>query len=255
MRCYRFLLIALFAFSSLALCGEVSSKNSDNPRASIKTRAVSEEQRAETFARRERGGQGEEVSQKKATSSQKLGSSKVGKHQEKESAWGYVYDLSSYPGLHMAVTVGINGEIVEIEDGSVFSVRKWDQWTVAHWLPGSWVYVTPNHGYFFGLIGGNHDLCLVNAQTLETVEVDLSMGPYLYGENSTWIVDIDEYQGIIALSDGSYVQVDPSDRGIMWSWLLGEHLIVGSNDGSHHYKYPNILVNVASVDYIRVRYL
>ena len=88
--------------------------------------------------------------------------------------------------------------------------------------------------------------------TNETVEVNLSLGPYLYGQMSQWITDVDDYNGYVYISDGTTFAVHPHDQYLLWNWEPEEHLIIGTNDGRGNYSYPQILVNVASVTNVRV---
>lgn len=157
-------------------------------------------------------------------------------------------------GLEVHTLIGwrSSGDVLSIEDGSTFVVTPSDRWCAACWVPGDIVYLTPNHGYFFGLFPSSYDFCFYNPRTRDSVEVSLSMGPYYFDPSvSHWVTTIDRYNGMIALQDGTLFLVDPSDRSYLSEWATHDHVIVGSNDGRHRDTYPHILINVATVTYLR----
>jgi hypothetical protein len=235
------------------------TNESEPEHAPVKTRPMSDEHRLEVYNIQENPSAEIEAPVKNLPSQQnstaKSASLAKGSAEACCMDLGYSQYSSPHMETHYAMRVDPYGSLITLEDGSVFSVRGGDQWKVAYWPLNSVVYVLPNHGYFFGLVKSDYDLRLFNSNTGETVEVFLQAGPYLFGNTSEWIADIDPYSGIIWLKDGVAVQVHPDDIPLLWNWDDNDHLIIGTNDDSQQYYYPYILVNVASVNYVRVAFI
>lgn len=217
-------------------------------RAAIKTRLLENQERRQLFMLQEK----EDTSAPSTATAASLQRGLL----DSISFSSYIDAYAVYPiSVHQVAGIGAYGQTIALEDGSTFAVSSSHQYQVNYWPIGSLIYVLPNHGYFFGLVRSTYDLCLYNATTNETIEVDLILGPYLYGDLSEWIINIDNLTGWIWLRDGHIVEVHPNDRYLLWNWEPQEHVIVGTNDGSGYDAYPNIIVNVASVTYVRVRFL
>lgn len=230
----------------------------ETERAIVATRRMEMEQRRELFEKQEQLEEGDEqlgnvVEQLAGQTSRVRELREAGVSEEAlKAAKGQVTIVYEYaPDVHYANTVGVHGEIVELEDGSTFVVRQRDHWRVSRWIAGDIVYVLPNHGYFFGLFNSGYDLCLYNPYTDEKVDVNLSAGPWIYGSNSTWVVHIDEYNGLIGLEDGTFVTIHPSDRYLLSNWEINDHLIIGTNDGGGRHTYPYVLIDVATLAPVR----
>lgn len=239
----KYCALGLACLSLVVALGAKEVTSQDTPRASVKVRSLTEEQKTERARIQSQPDKDAKTPEKSAALSAGSGM----------TLDAYFYG-ALYPALHQAVSIGYYGESVSIEDGSIFAVRGRDQWLVRGWPAGSLVTLAPNHGHFFGLISSGYDLCLVNTDLNEKVEVDLVAGPFLFGPESLWITGIDYYTGFLYLNDGSILEVDSFDRGLMSEWLLNEHVILGCNDGWHQ-QFPFMVVNVASVDYVRVRFV
>lgn len=215
----------------------------DDGRVAIGMRMVSDEQRTERRAFQ----YGAESESERSTMGQELAVER--ETMDYGTDWGRV----AWPyATHAVLSVGIYGEMVEIEDGSTFTVASGSRWTVQGWRAGDYVHLLPNHGYLFGLIHSSYAYCLYNESTGESVEVNLTLGPYQFAETSWWISAIDDYNGIVWLMDGTVLKVDASDRYLIQQWEPNDHIIMGYNDGWHSGSYPNIILNVATVDHVRV---
>lgn len=170
--------------------------------------------------------------------------------------WGeYRYTTDSRVDLHTCSQLFGRGEMVELEDGSRYTILWGDQWRVRRWMTGDPLYITANQGYLFGLISGSTELCLYNGRTGETVEANITAAPFLYGPHSFWIASVDSYGGFLVLGDGRAVEIHPDDRFQIYNWEAAEHLLMGTNTGSGHHRYPLYIINTSSVNGVRARVL
>lgn len=232
--------------------------NSDSERAPVKHRCLNDDDRLQLFRVQEAVTDKEESDDAQETNKpSKLGKAIQSLGAAASSKAFYSFYSGCYPAspysVHYATEISWDSAYITLEDSSVLYVRPADQYRVAYWPVNSQVYVVPNHGYFFGMVRSSYDFCLYNASTGESVEVDIYLGPALYGPYSEWITGIDTYQGYIWLKDGSLVEVHPSDVYLTWNWASNDHLLVGVNDGSASCSYPDMILNVASVTYVRAR--
>jgi hypothetical protein len=154
---------------------------------------------------------------------------------------------------HQIEAYGIWGDWVELEDGTTFVVASSGRRIVEYWAEGDVVHVLPNHGWFFRLFQP-HEFCLYNQTTGETVEVDLTggRGPLLNGYYSYQISAIDDHHGILYLHDGTTLQVASSDINTMYDWEPYDYIVIGTSDFYNKDRYPYIIINVSTVDYVRV---
>lgn len=140
--------------------------------------------------------------------------------------------------LHRPVSVSLFGDFVELEDGSIFTVRPEDRMYTLDWLITDTILILPGSTWAY------YDYELVNTNTGVVVQVDLTVGPIYNGIYTHWIVGIDYYNHRICLEDGSLWDVLFWDRGKVDSWLVGDTVLIGVNDGWFNGSRPNILINV-----------
>lgn len=145
---------------------------------------------------------------------------------------------------HNAVAVGILGESLELEDGSIWSISSSDSYKTLNWLTTDVILIKPNHSWF-----SVYDYVLENQNTGATVRANLSLTPILFGHNSHWIISI--LGNEVTLEDGSIWYIPSYDMSQVRNYRLNDHIIVGTNDswwtsGS----YPNILINANEDNYV-----
>lgn len=171
--------------------------------------------------------------------------------QKKQQAMGMM-GIQCYwiQAQHTAMAFGYDSDWIELEDGTVLSIPYSERNIVSWWATGDLIHVLPGSGWWW-----SSELRLHNATTGEIVDANLSggLGPIIGGPYSLYISAIDDYQGLVYLQDGSRLAVDSRDINRIRSWQPGDYIITGCNDDWLSCRSPNILVNVATIDYIRVR--
>lgn len=149
----------------------------------------------------------------------------------------------SHPGaFHRPHCVSSFGETIELEDGSIWSVSYGDRWKTISWLRDDVITIFPNTSWF------GTDFRMVNQNTGDTVDVDLRYGPVLGNIFTYKIVDIDYMNGIVYLQDSSWA-ISINDETVIYSWHVGDTVIIGHNDGWNSTIRPHILINVNVNDF------
>lgn len=149
--------------------------------------------------------------------------------------------------LHFAHDVSTKGLNVEIENGAIFSIRDWDSSTVGKWQKNSPLKITPSSSW-----GSSHQYKLVNPSTGESAQATLSNGPFLTSPHTRRIVQLNKTTGDILLDNGSYFTIgnSSSNYAIVAKWAYNDIIIVGDNDSWFTFGCNNILINVATDDYV-----
>lgn len=155
------------------------------------------------------------------------------------------YVTSHEGAIHRPIGHSILGDTIELEDGSIWSVRSGDRYKIFNWLGSDSILILPNHKWF-----SSYDYALVNQNTGETIQVNLTFGPIYNGVYTHWIVAIDYYNRKICLEDGSIWNISYFDEGMLNNWLVNDTIIIGINDGWFASSRPNILINVNMNNYI-----
>ncbi len=156
---------------------------------------------------------------------------------EEKSSYLRGYDNA----MHWATACSFDGSIVEIEDGSQFSVSYFDSWKTIGWLSSDVLVITPNSSLF-----SLYDYEIHNLTTWEVVECDLFAGPYLYSPYRLWIAGIDYLMDEVLLCDGTLWDISILDWNVLSSWYVGDSIIIGVNDS---FINPYILINVETDNY------
>lgn len=168
---------------------------------------------------------------------------------EEKISHGAYYYYSSHPfAWHVPYLMINDREKVELNDGTIWSVNFWDRWKLKDWLTSDIIFILPNSKLFW-------DYTLVNQRTGDYVDVNLSeleIFPYdaTFSGNRLWIVDIDDLNDVIYLSDGSRWEVSVFDDALIHNWQLGQVVIVGINNGYNSALFPNILINFSKLNYV-----
>lgn len=154
-------------------------------------------------------------------------------------------NYTTHPGAyHSPVGISLFGDSIELEDGSIWSIRSIDTYIVRGWLPTDVIVITPNHSWF-----SSYNYKITNQNTGEYVSGDMFLGPVYTSPYTRWIAAIDYYNDIIYLDDGSIWEMSLFDSGIIDEWLIDDPVIIGVNDGWLSSTRPNILINVNMLNY------
>lgn len=157
-----------------------------------------------------------------------------------------IYTTSHIGCYHKPKAVSPLGDTVELEDGSIWSVKSSDRFKTLDWLASDTIIVTPNHSWF-----STYDFVLNNQNTGESVESVLSLGPIYNGIYTHWITAIDYNNNMIWLEDGSSWRITVWDYSVISKWLINDTVIVGIWDGWFSTDNPNIMINVSMNNYAR----
>lgn len=153
---------------------------------------------------------------------------------------------TSHPGaIHYPVAVSFTGDLIELEDGSVWAVRPCDAYKTLNWILGDTVFILPNDWFSI------YSYRIVNQQTGAVVDVNLSQGPIYNCVYTHWIVGIDYWNEEIWLEDGSRWTITAFDYSTFKKWALNDTVIIGINDDYMSTTRPNILINVNMLNYCR----
>jgi hypothetical protein len=155
------------------------------------------------------------------------------------STTGSRFGSTHTAAYHKPFRVSLFGDEVELEDGSIWRVRKSDRTKTYDWLTSDDIAVTINHSWF-----STHQFCLTNLATGKRVEADLYLGPIYNGVYTRWIVGIDYINCQIVLNDTSVWDVSGFDRFTLDSWVLNDTIIIGHDDTI--LGLTNILINVSA---------
>lgn len=148
--------------------------------------------------------------------------------------------ISTYQGAyHKPFRVSLFGDEAELEDGSIWVIKKSDRTKTYDWLTSDDIAVTINHSWF-----SNYQFCLTNLATGKRVEAELHLGPIYNGINTRWIIGINYITGQVCLNDSSVWDVSGFDHYILNGWVLNDTIIVGHDDTL--LGRTNILINVSA---------
>lgn len=155
-----------------------------------------------------------------------------------------IFFTSHEGAFHRVFSVGICGDRVELEDGSIWSVYSGDTYKTLNWIPSDVIVITPNHSWF-----SSYNFRLTNQNTGVSVESNLTLGPIYNAPFTHWIVSIDYYNHMVYLEDGTIWKMSYFDDYIFRKWVINDTVIIGINDGWLSSSRPNILINVNMLNY------
>ena len=134
---------------------------------------------------------------------------------------------------------------LEIEDGSRWQVHLSDTLVINRWRQGDQLVISPNDVWLSP--GGYY---ITNKITNDSIRVNLSSGPTIFGTYSHWIVHIDHLSGHLTLENGVTWCIYNRDAYIFREWQVNDHIIIGTNYSYLSY-YDHILINSNMDSHIR----
>lgn len=161
-----------------------------------------------------------------------------------------LHHTSHAAAYHFPLSISYSGDTIELEDGSIWSVRWSDRNKTLDWLISDIIHITPNSDWF-----SSYNYRLVNQNTGASVAVNLALGPIYNGFYTHWIIGIDYDHNKVYLEDGSHWTIDGSDSSILYKWLPNDTIIIGTNDSWWPFSKPNILLNVAMLNHVTAKCL
>jgi hypothetical protein len=181
------------------------------------------------------------------------------KASEKELKSSFSYGIGfglQYPlAVHNPTSISIKGDLIEIEDGSIWSTYYGDACKLIDWIPassssghvtlsGDPIVISQNTSWF-----SIYNYRIHNLNTGNSVRANLSLGPISGSYYTRNILAIDYDYGYIQLNDGTIWSVS-NDRRILNRWFIGDAIIIGVNDAWFTWGRPYILIDVETDSYL-----
>lgn len=163
---------------------------------------------------------------------------------------------ASYPVLtHFVRETDPQGSIVTIQDGSVWRVSESDQDIVKGWTVHSELTIKPNSLSIWNKLTGTkprYKFRIVNLASNQSVEANMSLGPFKYNPNTRKIDRIDYSRGEVYLNNGSIWKIDMSGPcvDLLRDWQKGHAVILGTNDTWFSLGSPHIIIDVEKDNWV-----
>lgn len=141
------------------------------------------------------------------------------------------------------------GDVLELEDGSQWSVKPSDRFKTHNWYTTDILTLTANHSWF----SGEYLFRITNISQNESLEVKLSRKPDYNGLSTYWIVAIDYVSQQLHLNDGSIWNLSSFHYMTFKDWMVNDTIILGHNEGFCAKTWSNILVNCDTNSYVEAR--
>jgi len=149
--------------------------------------------------------------------------------------------------MHSINDVFIKDKSLDIENGASFTIRDWDASTITTWMKGAPVRITPNHSWT-----NSYEYCLTNQVTGTSVQATLTRGPYELSPYNRRVAQLNTTTGELVLDNGEYYVIGDSgtERDIFCKWQDKDLIIIGDNDSWFSFGYKNILINIATDNWV-----
>lgn len=132
-------------------------------------------------------------------------------------------------GTQLLAGKGIDGSVIELQDGAQFEIIDSDQEEVLDWRTNSPLTISPNSSWF-----SDADFLITNRHTGTYVRANYIAGPVLEHYFTNRIFHIDSYYGEMILIDGRGNQtrweLDSQDIKYIRDWQKGETVVIGAYD-------------------------
>lgn len=157
-----------------------------------------------------------------------------------------------YSGVyHVPKLISPKEALIELEDGSIWSVHSKDCGKMLEWKENEPVVIMPNKDWF-----SSYGFRIQNANTSVSVQVNLLLGPIYHGVFTHWIIDIDYINRMLVLEDGSVWQMGCCEDKIVKEWSANDTILIGNNNSLvSSYFNPNILININMLNYSIGKYI
>jgi len=148
---------------------------------------------------------------------------------------------------HWVNTIAVDGDSIEMEDGSWWKISTSDSYKVLGWRINDPLVVTPYNTWL-----SSTSYTITNKNTGSKVKAKLSVGPITYGPNSHWVTSFDPFSGYVCLENNSCWMISSSDLNLLREWALNDTIIMGVND-QWFSSYDFILINVNMNHFVRAK--
>jgi hypothetical protein len=153
-----------------------------------------------------------------------------------------------------------NGDAITIEDGSAWTIKDKDQQTVRSWSENAPITFTANSLSIWSKLLRRpliHKYRIVNLHTKESVEANLSLGPFVHNPNTRRIRKIALTRGEVVFSNGTLWRCDTSkaSQKLLQDWRVGDFVITGTNNTWFGLGQQEIVINVSSNNWVSAQRL
>ncbi len=174
---------------------------------------------------------------------------------EEQASCGYIFN--AYPPVyfpastHWLSAVSAIGDSVELEDGSVWRISRYDGQKALSWRLNDPLTITQNHRWF-----SSYNYRIINQNTGASLEANLFLGPLQYGEHTLYICAIDRVSGYLLLLDSqgetTQWEISSGDSDPFQDWVVNDAVVIGQNSGWDA-SCESILINISMNDFVRAR--
>ncbi len=160
--------------------------------------------------------------------------------------------------IHKITYKNAGGELVTLEDDSIWKVASRDAATTKSWNSTDNLIIVQNNSFWDSFWTSAYPFRFVNQTQGTSVAVINSQGPKYSSPNTLRITGMDDRFNYIYLNDASVWQIHKDDSAAsfdnpieQYNWFENDAIILGSNNAWFAYKTPYILFNVNSDNYVR----
>lgn len=147
----------------------------------------------------------------------------------------YLHRIHNDAFYHL-VAYSSRGDIINLHDGSEWSIKRSGQETVLYWLSTDDIFIKPCAKCF-----SSYKYVLHNRTQNQAVAANLNVPPLPLGPYTLRIANIHPYEPLVLLNDNTVWSVDPN---YLSRWQIGQRIIVGVNNYWRTAAMPHILINV-----------
>ena len=153
-----------------------------------------------------------------------------------------------------------NGDALTIEDGSAWTIKDKDQKIVKDWSENTPITFVPNKLSLWSKLVRQpltHKYCIVNLKTKESVQANLSLGPFVHNPYAVRIRKISKPKGEVVFSDGTLWKCDTSkaSQALLNDWRIGDFIATGTNNTWFGLGQQEIIINVSSDNWLAAQRL
>ncbi len=168
---------------------------------------------------------------------------------------GYVYQNHFLPPYqHFLFSTQTDGQMIEIDDGSIWKINYYHAYLVRYWHPNDVLEISQTEKSY------GDRFWITNKTQGGYVSAELSSGPIMNHPYTNYLSYVD--RGIAALLNSSGFEsrylIDTRDAHLLSHWQANDPIIVGKNNTSwfsFFEKSDVILINVTQNNYVRATLL
>lgn len=153
---------------------------------------------------------------------------------------------------HYLSAVQTDGQMIEIDDGSIWRVNRFHARRTAFWATNDVLEISPTYNRT------GERFMITNKTRNSYVLAEITNGPLMDSPFTNEVTSI--MNGIVYLMSVSGIEsrwaIDPRDTFKIAGWDLRQAVIIGKDASSWYSWYPNenaILINIENNDFIRAR--